>query len=49
MTRGSLGGVKVNADGGFGRVWEMDEPWAHGFGTWVCPGLFEHITIGTAR
>jgi len=53
MTRWPLGGVTVNADGGFERtrerVAELDEPWAQGFGTCICPGLFDHITTGTAR
>ena len=53
MTRWSLGGVTVNADGGFGRmpemVAELDQPWAQGFGTCICPDLFDHIRIGSHR
>ena len=53
MTRWSLGGVTLNADGGFGRMREMvaelDEPWAQRVRTWIRPGLFDHVTTGTAR
>jgi hypothetical protein len=49
MTRWLPGGVRVTADGGFGRMRELDEPWAQGFGPCICPGPFDRITTGTAR
>ena len=53
MTGWSVGGVTVNSDGGFGRIWEMvaelDESWAGGVRIRIRPGLFDHITTGTSR
>lgn len=54
-----LGGVTVNSDGGLvsrlrlsrasRAVAELDEPWAEGVRTRICPDLFNHITTGTNR